>query len=72
MEKKSALYQLIGIHMNIVMNGITNSDEDHLAIIQKSDEYSGKPDAAELPKEVRLSIDRYISNKMCSAPGICK
>lgn len=28
MEKDSALYQLMGIRMNSVMNGITNGDGD--------------------------------------------
>ncbi len=40
MEKDSALYQLMGIRMNGVMNGITNGE--YQAILRKSDEYSGK------------------------------
>ena len=63
LEKDSALYQLMGIHMNSVMNGITNSDGEYQAIIRKSDEYSDKLDGMELPKEVRLLIDGYVSEQ---------
>ena len=61
MEKDSALYQLMGVRMNGVMNGITNSDGEYQAILRKSDEYSGRLERMELPKEVRLLIDRYAS-----------
>ena len=59
MEKDSALYQLMGVRMN----GVTNSDREYQAIILKSDEYSGKLEKMELPKEVRLLIDRYVSEQ---------
>ncbi len=63
MEKESALYQLMGIRMNDIMNGITSSDGEYQKIIRKSDEYSGKLEDLELPKEVRLLIDRYVSEQ---------
>lgn len=63
MEKESALHQLMDIRMNGVMNGITNSDGEYQEIIQKPDEYSGKLDKLNLPKEVRLLIDRYVSEQ---------
>ena len=40
MEKDSALYQLMDIRMNGVMNGITNGE--YQTILRRSDEYSGK------------------------------
>lgn len=61
METESALYQLMGVRMNGVMNSITNSDGQYQEIIRKSDEYSGRLEDLELPKEVRLLIDRYVS-----------
>lgn len=42
MVMEPALYQLMGIRMNSVMNGITNRDGVYQAIIRKSDEYSNK------------------------------
>lgn len=63
MGKESALYQLMDIHMNSVMNGIVNSDGEYQAIIRKSDEYSGKLDELDLPREVRLLIDGYVSEQ---------
>ena len=63
MEKGSALYQLMGIRMNDVMNGITNSDGEYQEIIRKSDEYSGRLEELKLPKEIRLLIDRYVSEQ---------
>ena len=62
-EKDSALYQLMGVRMKGVMNGITNSDGEYQAILRKSDEYSGRLERMELPKEVRLLIDRYVSEQ---------
>ena len=46
--------------MNGIMNGIVSSDGEYQAIIRKSDEYS---DGMELPKEVRLLIDDYVSEQ---------
>ena len=63
MGKESALYQLMDIRMNSVMNGIVNSDGEYQAIIRKSDEYASKLDGLELPREVRLLIDRYVSEQ---------
>ena len=63
MGKESALCQLMGVRMNGVMNGITNSDGEYQAILRKSDEYSGRLERMELPKEVRLLIDRYVSEQ---------
>ena len=63
MEKESALYQLMGVRMNGVMNGITNSDGQYQEIIRKSDEYSGRLEELDLPEEVRLLIDRYVSEQ---------
>ena len=51
----------MGVRMNGVMNDITNSDGEYQAIIRQSDVYSDKLERMELPEEVRLLIDRYIS-----------
>lgn len=63
MGKEPALYQLMDIRMNGVMNGIVSSDGEYQSIIRKSDEYSGKLDEMDLSKEVRLLIDRYVSEQ---------
>ena len=49
--------------MNSVMNEITNSDMEYQEIIRKSDIYSNKLEALQLPKETRLLIDRYVSEQ---------
>jgi len=63
MEKKSALYQLMDPRMNGVMNGITNSDGEYQEIIRRSDVYSGRLEKIDLPKEIRLLIDQYVSEQ---------
>ena len=61
--KKTILDQLMGLRMNSVMNEITNSDMEYQEIIRKSDIYSNKLEALQLPKETRLLIDRYVSEQ---------
>ena len=56
MGKDFALYQLMDIRMNGVMNGIMNNDGEYQAIIRKPDEYFGW---MEWSKEVQLLIGRY-------------
>ena len=63
MEKDSALYQLMDTRMHSVMNGIVNSDGEYQAILRKSDIYSGELDRMDLSKEIRLLIDRYVSEQ---------
>lgn len=72
MGMEPALYQLMGLRMNSVMNGITNSDGEYQAFSRKSDEYSDKLDKMDLSKEARLLIDSYVSeqNALGSRYGI--
>ncbi len=62
--------------MHSVMNGIvssdgnirrrgtyTHSDGEYQAILRKSDIYSGELDRMDLSKEIRLLIDRYVSEQ---------
>ncbi len=63
MAKESALHQLMGVRMNGIMNDITNSDGEYQEIIRKSDVYSGRLERMELPEEVRLLIDSYVSEQ---------
>ena len=63
MEKDSALYQLMDVRMHSVMNGIVSSDGEYQAILRKSDIYSGELDRMDLSKEIRLLIDRYVSEQ---------
>ena len=63
MEKNSALYQLMDTRMNGVMNGIISDDVEYQAILRKSDIYSGELDRMDLSKEIRLLIDRYVSEQ---------
>lgn len=51
------------VRMNGVMNGIVSDDGEYQQISRKSDEYSGRLAKMELPKEVRLLIDRYVSEQ---------
>lgn len=61
MDKQSILYQLMGMRMNGVMNGITEQDEDYQALLQAVDGYSDKLEALHLPAETMKLIDRYVS-----------
>jgi hypothetical protein len=63
LEKDSALYQLMDTRMNGVMNGIVRSDGEYQAILRESDIYSGELDRMDLSKEIRLLIDRYVSEQ---------
>ncbi|MBD5496081.1 MAG: hypothetical protein HDR12_17365 [Lachnospiraceae bacterium] len=45
MDKKSTLYQLMGMRMNGIMNRITEQDEDYQALLQEVDKYSGSLEA---------------------------
>jgi hypothetical protein len=45
------------------MNDIVSGDGEYQAILRKSDIYSGKPDRMDLSKEIRLLIDRYVSEQ---------
>lgn len=61
MDKESVLYQLMGMRMNGIMNGITEQDEDYQALLQAVDEYSGRLEALHLSAEAMNLIDRYVS-----------
>ncbi len=71
MGMKPALYQLMGIRMNSIMNGITNSDGEYQAIIRKLDEYSYKLDKMNLSKEARLLIGSYVSEQNAHSTILC-
>lgn len=59
MEKDPALYQL----MDTRMNGIVSGDGEYQAILRESGIYSGELDRMDLSKEIRLLIDRYVSEQ---------
>jgi len=63
MKTNTILQQLMGLRMNSIMNEITNSDIEYQEIIRKSDIYSDKLEALNLPEETRLLIDRYVSEQ---------
>ena len=63
MEKDSALYQLMDTRMHSVMNHIVSGDGEYQAILRKSDIYSDELDRMDLSKEIRLLIDRYVSEQ---------
>ncbi len=71
MEKASALYQLMDTRMNSVMNGITNNDGEYQEIIRRSDVYSGRLEKMDLPKEIRLLIDQYVSEQNALSTVLC-
>lgn len=61
--KNTILNQLMGLRMNGVTNEITNNDMDYSEIIRRSNAYSDKLETLQLPKEVRLLVDRYVSEQ---------
>ena len=61
MDKQFTLYQLMGMHMNGVMNGITEQDEDYQALLQEADKYPGSLESLHLPEETMKLIDRYVA-----------
>ena len=63
MEKDSALYQLMDVRMNGIMNSIVSDDGEYQAILRRSDEYSGRLERVELPVDIRQLIDRYVSEQ---------
>ncbi len=69
MDKKSTLYQLMGMRMNGVMNGITEQDEDYQALLREVDKYSDMLETLHLPAEAMKLIDRYVSGY--NAIGSC-
>lgn len=68
METESALYQLMGIRMNGIMNDIANSDGEYQETIRKSDEYSDRLERIGLPVDIRQLIDRYVSEQNALGP----
>lgn len=58
MDKKSTLYQLMGMRMNGIMNRTTEQDEDYQALLRAVDEYSGRLESMHLPAEAIKLIDR--------------
>lgn len=63
MDKDSVMYQLMDLRVNTTMNSIVGADEDYQEILRRSNEYSGRLDAMELPKETIQLIDRYVSEQ---------
>lgn len=63
MDKDSVMYQLMDLRVNTTMNSIVRADEDYQEILRRSDEYSGRLDAMDLPKETMQLIDRYVSEQ---------
>ncbi len=61
MDKKSTLYQLTGMHMNGIMNRITEQDADYQALLREVDKYSDMLEALHLPAETMKLIGRYVS-----------
>lgn len=61
MGMEPVLYQLMGLRINSIMNGITNSDGEYQAISRKSDEYSDKLDKMMLGSNKRSSTIQILS-----------
>ena len=59
MEKDSALYQLMGIHIN----GITNGDRKYQTILRRSVTYSSRLERIGLLMDIRQLIDQYVSEQ---------
>lgn len=63
MDMDSVLYQLMDMRVNGMLDRIIEADADYQEISRKSGEYSGRLDAMGLAEEVRLLIDRYVSEQ---------
>lgn len=63
MDKDSVMYQLMDLRVNTILNSIQAADEEYQKIQRMSDVYSGQLDAMDLPREIRLLIDKYVSEQ---------
>lgn len=63
MDKDSVMYQLMDLRVNTILNSIQATDEECQDIKRMSDVYSGQLDAMDLPREIRLLIDKYVSEQ---------
>ena len=63
MDKDSVMYQLMNLRVNTILNSIQAADEEYQEIQRMSDVYSGQLDAMDLPREIRLLIDKYVSEQ---------
>ncbi len=63
MDKDSVMYQLMDLRVNTILNSIQAADEEYQEIKRMSDVYSGQLDAMDLPREIRLLIDKYVSEQ---------
>ncbi len=63
MDKDSVMYQLMDLRVNTILNSIQAADEEYQEIQRMSDVYSGQLDAMDLPREIRLLIDKYVSEQ---------
>ena len=68
MDKKSPLFQLMDLRMNVIMNDLTSQDEDYQSLIKKSDECTAKLDAlmqwifCSIP--LRIPSERFVKDIM--------
>lgn len=60
MNKDSVLYQLMGMRMNGIMNGITEQDEDYQALLREVDKYTLQLEALQLSMEAMQLIEQYV------------
>ncbi len=61
MNKNSALYQLMCLRMNGIMNSISNQDEEYQALLSEIDRHAARLEAIQLPKETMHLVDQCIS-----------
>lgn len=63
MDKDSVMYQLMDLRVNTVLNSVQAADEEYQEIQRKSNVYSDQLNAMNLPREIRLLIDQYVSEQ---------
>ena len=56
MDKDSALYLLMDMRVNGILDRILERDEEYQEIVRKTSEYLDRLEAMELPQEARLNI----------------
>ncbi len=59
MDKDSALYLLMDMRVNGILDRILERDEEYQEIVRKTSEYLDRLEAMELPQEARSLIDLH-------------
>ncbi len=68
MDKKSALYQLMCLRMNGIVNYTTEQDEEYQTLLRDVDRHTARLEATQLPRETIQLVAQYISGYNAAGP----